>query len=106
MLNLASMKPEKAKKTKRRHYDADYKAEVLRMITSGQSAAQIAKLLGVGENLIYRWKSEHKKSQPLASEQDLPSIRLENEQLRQQLKRLEMERDILKKAVSIFSQSA
>lgn len=104
MPNLASMNQEKAKKTKRRKYDADYKAEVLKMLASGQSATQIAKLPGMGENLIYRWKSGQKKSGPeLGMGPD--SLRAENEQLRQKLKRVEAERDILKKAVSIFSQS-
>jgi transposase len=98
------MNTEKAKKSKRRKYDADYKAEVLKMLASGQTAPQIATLLGVGENLIYRWKSEQKKreSGPEVGQQ---SLRAENEQLRQKLKRVEMERDILKKAVCIFSQS-
>lgn len=104
MLNLASMNQEKTKKSKRRKYDSDYKAEVLKMLASGQSATQIAKLLGMGENLIYRWKSEHKKSEP-EPVQGQDSLRAENEQLRQKLKRVEAERDILKKAVSIFSQS-
>jgi transposase len=98
------MREEKAKKTKRRKYDADYKAEVLKMLASGQSAAQIAKLLGMGENLIYRWKSEQKKTEP-EPQASQEVLRVENELLRQKLKRLEAERDILKKAVSIFSQS-
>jgi hypothetical protein len=32
------MNTEKAKKSKRRKYDADYKAEVLKMLASGQNA--------------------------------------------------------------------
>lgn len=104
MLNLASMNQEKAKKPKRRKYDSDYKAEVLKMLASGQSAPQIARLLGMGENLIYRWRSEQKKSEP-EPDAGQESLRAENEQLRQKLKRVEAERDILKKAVSIFSQS-
>jgi transposase len=92
LLNLASMNQEKAKKTKRRKYDADYKSEVLKMLASGQSAAQIAKLPGMGENLIYRWKSEQKKSEP---EVGRDSLRAENAELRQKLKRVEVERDIL-----------
>jgi len=107
LLNLANMNPEKSKK-KRRKYDADYKKEVLKMLASGQSAAGIAQLLGVGENLIYRWKSEQKKDLAVSegtSKEDFLKMREENEQLRLQLKRVEMEQDILKKAVSIFSQS-
>ena len=41
----------------RRKYDADFKTEVLKMIDSGQTAAYVAKALGVSENLIYRWKA-------------------------------------------------
>lgn len=101
------MNSENSKK-KRRKYDAEYKAEVLKMLASGQSAPQIAQKLGIGENLIYRWKSEQKKDLSMSEEaqkEDLLKIREENEQLRRQLKRVEMERDILKKAVCIFSQS-
>lgn len=58
----------------------------------------------MGENLIYRWKSEHKKSEP-ETVQGQDSLRAGNEQLRQKLKRVEAERDILKKAASIFNQS-
>ena len=45
-------------KTKtRRKYDADFKAEVLRMLDSGQTTTYIVNALGVSEYLIYRWKS-------------------------------------------------
>jgi transposase len=101
------MHPEKPKR-KRRKYDADYKSEVLKMLSNGQSAPQIAQKLGIGENLIYRWKNEQKKDLSKSEEaqkEDFLKIREENEQLRGQLKRVEMERDILKKAVCIFSQS-
>lgn len=101
------MKLEKPRK-KRRKYDADYKAEVLKMLASGPSAAHICKILDVGENLIYRWKSEQNKGlseSKEAQKEEVLTLREENEQLRRQLKRIEQERDILKKAVSIFSQS-
>ena len=41
----------------RRKYDADFKAEVLKMLANGQNAAYIANALGISENIIYRWKS-------------------------------------------------
>ena len=34
-----------------------FKAEVLKMLANGQTAAYIANALGISENIIYRWKS-------------------------------------------------
>jgi transposase len=52
----------------------------------------VAQALGISENLIHRWKRA-----------ELPTTEQEIEQLRRQLKQVEMERDILKKALNIFS---
>jgi transposase len=35
---------------KRRKYDEDFKAEVLKMVENGQAVSQISKSLGVSEN--------------------------------------------------------
>lgn len=45
---------------KRRKYDADFKAEVLKMISNGQSVAYVAQALGISEALIYKWKQRTK----------------------------------------------
>jgi transposase len=91
---------------KRRKYDADFKAEVLKMLACGQSATRISEKLGMGENLIYRWKKEAngqktEKAMPLEVTPLLERI----ESLQKELKKAETERDILKKAVAIFSTS-
>lgn len=95
---------EKSKKGTRRKYDAEFKSEVLRMISSGRSAAEVARTLGVGENLIYRWRRNADVSvgatDSSVSDSDL---RAENERLKSALRRAEQERDILKKALNIFS---
>jgi transposase len=95
---------ETVKKTKlRRKYDADFKAQVLKMVANGQPVSQIAQSLSIGEALIYRWKNEQKhQSLPLTSN---PDLLLQNEQLKAKLKQSELEKDILKKALAIFSQS-
>ncbi|MDJ1470236.1 transposase [Xanthocytophaga flava] len=98
----------KKHKRLRRKYDQDFKVEVLKMLDSGQSASHISRSLGIGENLIYRWKKESKPPLPLPEMEGaakLLQVMEENEALRKQLKRVEMERDILKKVVSIFSQT-
>jgi transposase len=92
---------------KRGKYDEDFKAEVLKMIENGQSISTVSQSLGIGENLIYRWKSKHKNKvkTALKGEKSDFSLKLleENESLKEKVKQLETERDILKKALSIFS---
>ena len=78
-----------------RKYDDDFKQQALAMIRNGQSPRSVAQALGISENLLYRWR---RLAQGAPS-----STELEVEQLRRQLKQVEMERDILKKALSIFS---
>ena len=85
---------------KRRKFDSAFKMEALKMINTGRSVSEVARALGVGENLLYNWRAETLESQS----PDNQVIIMENEQLRKQLRQAEMERDILKKALAIFSQ--
>jgi len=96
------MQPKKAPQT-RRKYDADFKAEVLKMLDSGQTAAYVAKALGVSENLIYRWKSVNQVGIKVVAGQS--ELTVENQQLKERVRQLETEREILKKALSIFSRA-
>jgi transposase len=82
----------------RRKYDEAFKAEVLKMIESGGNVAEISRKMGIGENLLYKWRAEQKTTQ--TPEQSL--FKEEIEQLRLKLKQVEVERDILKKALLIF----
>lgn len=77
----------------RRKYDDAFKQQALQLIRLGQSVSTVAQTLGVREGLLYKWKQALR---PTAQEQEL-------EQLRFKLKQVEAERDILKKALSIFS---
>lgn len=76
----------------RRKYDDVFKQQALQMLRLGQSVPAVAQALGVGEGLLYKWKQAQR---PAAMDQEL-------EQLRAKLKQVETERDILKKALSIF----
>lgn len=92
---------------KRKTYTAEFKRETLRLAkTSGKSQAQIERDLGIGGGCLSRWKREQEEAGTEAFpgrgkrsslEQDrVWELEKENEILRQ-------ERDILKKAVAIFS---
>ncbi len=89
------------KTTKRRQYSDDLKAEAVQMLFDGHSASSVAENLGInGTTLLYRWKNETlKKGGPAATALDTRVQHLEEE-----LRRTERERDILKKALAIFSQ--
>ncbi len=85
----------------RRKYDEGFKTEALRMVQSGRSVGDVARSLGMSENLLYKWRGEQKASySPEESSRDA-----ELEQLRKQLRQVEMERDILKKALAIFGRT-
>jgi transposase len=79
----------------RRKYDEQFKLDALRMIENGQSVRSVAQSLGVGENLLHKWKSTRQAN--------ASGMERENIELRAKIRQLELERDILKKALSIFS---
>ena len=83
---------------KRRKYDESFKMELLKMVKSGRSVAEVSRTMGIDENLLYKWRSEENgQEKPVELE-----INTEIEHLRKQLKQVEIERDILKKALVIF----
>jgi transposase len=83
--------PTKAGKT-RRKYDDAFKQQALQMLRAGQPVPLVAQALGISQGVIYKWKQAERPSE----------VDQELEQLRQKLKQVETERDILKKALSIF----
>jgi transposase len=93
----------KTQKQHYRKYDAAFKQGVLRQIESGQPVTAVAKAMGISEGLIYIWRSSAKKKQ--VSESDVTVLARELEQVRSKFRQAEMERDILKKALSIFSRT-
>jgi transposase len=94
------------KKT-RRKYTREFKLEAVQLLeTSGKSATEIERDLGIGPRLLSRWKKELSQNGEAAfpgqgrlipDEERMRKLERENEILRQ-------ERDILKKAVAIFTQ--
>ncbi len=86
---------EKKKKARHRKYDAQFKHEALRQVENGQSVSYVAQALGISEALLYQWRKRSSTSQTVNTS--------EVELLRKQIKQLETERDILKKALTIFS---
>lgn len=91
---------------KRRSYDKEFKVSAVKMILEeGMSVSQVSRDLGVNENSLHKWKRDYLSDQ----QQAFPGkgrMKPEEEELRnlrKQVKRLEMERDILKKAIGYFT---
>jgi len=82
-------------KKRHRKYDAQFKEGAVKQIENGQKVSSVAQALGISEVLLYQWR---KRSQG-SSTGDTSEVEL----LRKQVKQLETERDILKKALTIFS---
>lgn len=93
-------KKSKAKQETRRTFTPEFRQEAVQMVLDGHSPTSVAKRLGIRTNLLYRWKSQLiQESGPAADALDSRVRELETE-----LRRVERERDILKKALAIFSQ--
>ena len=92
---------------KRRQYTKEFKIEAVRLIVEeGGPISEVARELGIGENLLHRWKkkSEEGKIDPFPGKGRLSPEDEELRRLRRENKRLRMEHEILKKAVAIFSE--
>ncbi len=92
---------------KRRQFTKEFKVEAVRLVVEEcRTISEVARELGIGENLLSRWKkkSEEGKIEPFPGKGRLSPEDDELRQLRRENKRLRMERDILKKAVAIFSE--
>lgn len=94
------MQKKKASAIKRRKYDEAFKNEVLKM-TEHQTVREVSERMGIGENLLYKWRAERHSNLPISEK----VANSEVEELKKQLKQVEMERDILKKALIIFGKA-
>jgi transposase len=93
---------------KNRSYTKEFKLEALELLrTSGESAAQIERDLGITKGLLLKWRDRYQvqetNGEPALAPSDMAAAQAEIRRLKRQLRIAEQERDILKKAVSIFS---
>jgi transposase len=88
-------------KIKYAKHSAEFRAEALRVVReSTASLARTARELGVNENTLRMWVKEARADEdpPLTEDE-----RAELRRLRQQVRTLRMEREILKKAAAFFA---
>ena len=95
---MARTQPKKIRS--RRFFSEEFKQEAVQMLLDGHSAPSVAERLGLpGPNVLYRWKRETlRRAGPAAL-----TLGERVHQLEEELRRVERERDILKKALAILS---
>jgi transposase len=87
---------------KKKRFDKEFKISAVKMVTEeGQKASEVARSLGIHANMLYSWKRKYAESgdKAFVGKGHLTEMAA----LRRKLKNAEMELEILKKAVGIFS---
>lgn len=87
----------------RKIYSAEFKKNAVEMSNTKSSVRAFAEELGIGEALLYKWRKDAKKGKSAPTKESKTYLELENAALKKENRELQMEFDILKKAVHIFS---
>lgn len=94
------------KKTRRRFSD-EFKADAVSLvIDQGYSVSEAARRLGVERSVLDRWCRQHRQQtydSPARQEDDRD---VEIRKLREEVRKLQIEKDILKKAAAFFAKES
>ena len=94
---------------KRRVYTAEFKREAVRLVTEhGYGVTEAAHNFGINVKMLGRWKqqAEQQTNSRFGSNRPMAAENEELLRLRQEVKRLRMEREILKKATAFFAKES
>ena len=89
-----------------RKYTREFKVEALQLLAKGgKSAAELERELGITKGMLLKWRDRYKVNgqQGTLEASDLETANAEIRRLRRDLEVTTQERDILKKAIAIFS---
>jgi transposase len=96
-------------KTNRRKFDSTFKRKAVELSYVRGNVKQIAEELGINSNMLHRWRRESAEYQqnsfPGRGKPKMTDEQKEIARLKSELSEVRIERDILKKAISIFSAS-
>jgi len=87
-------------------YEDDFKVLIVELVKSGRPVREISEEYRLHVSVINRWRRDYEaKSGDFTKKKELSQEEKEMRALRKELREITIERDILKKAVSIFSKS-
>jgi transposase len=95
-----------------RKYAQEFKLEALELLKRGdKSAGQIERELGITPGLLVKWRARYQiiareGQTPQIGPSDMEAAKAEIRRLQRELANVEEERDILKKALHIFSRKS
>ena len=90
----------------RRHFDNEFKTTIVELLQSGKKVPEICEEYNLQDGMVRRWRREYdQKNGDLSKKREPTASEVELKQLKKELRETRLERDILKKAVSIFSKS-
>lgn len=91
----------------RKKFDKDFKVMIVELLQSGQTAKSVSLEYNLDVSMIGRWRREYEnKDRPVFTGNGVTSLNDHEKELhalRRELADVKEERDILKKAVNIFS---
>lgn len=92
----------------RKNYSDEFKQEAVRLVAEeGYSFSAAAQAVGVSEQSLRVWHARLvPPPPPCGDDATLAELKAENARLRKQLKRAELEREILKKATAYFAKES
>jgi transposase len=92
-----SQKRQSSSKRTRRSFSEEFKIEAVKLVTEqNYKVAEAARNLGVADSQLRRWIDKYAEIDDATENEELKRLRAE-------VKRLRMERDILKKATAFFA---
>lgn len=87
-------------------YENEFKVMIVELLNSGRKLKELSDEYSLNDSMLRRWKREYlSKSGDFGMKRELSQEEQELKVLKKELREVTMERDILKKAVSIFSKS-
>jgi transposase-like protein len=90
----------------RRRFSAQFKAEAVQMvIETGKPIAEVARDLGIHDGTLGNWVNTYRQAHPEPDQPLSPVERARVKELEDEVRRLRMENEFLKKAAAFFART-
>lgn len=87
-------------------YPQEFRREAVQLVLSGRSKMSVADSLGCSAASLDNWVKQHLADSGQLPEVATSAMKAENRELKARVRRLEQERDILKKAAAFFARES
>ena len=100
--------PGEAPRAKARRYSEEFQQDAVRLVTEEKYSFQAAAAaVGVSNQTLRAWHAKWTpQAAPCSQDATVEELRAENQRLRKELRRAELEREILKKATAYFAKES